>query len=192
MKAVFSFPVIATVGTAIFAAAIISAMIAKTSPKVAAITFKETLNEMKFPILTIGLVLSFAYIANYSGISATLATTLAHTGKAFTFFSPIIGWIGVFLTGSATSSNLLFGTLQQATAAQLGMPEVLFLAANTIGGVVGKMISPQSIAIACAAVGLVGKESDLMKFTIKYSILFVIFIGLWTTFIAYVIPWMIP
>lgn len=192
MGAVFKFDILSAVGTAIFFTAIISALIAKTKTNVVVSTFKETLNEMKFPILTIGLVLSFAYIANYSGISATLATTLASTGKAFTFFSPIIGWIGVFLTGSDTSSNLLFGTLQQATAIQLGMKDTLFLAANSVGGVVGKMISPQSIAIACAAVGLVGKESDLMKFTVKYSVLFVIFIGLWTSFIAYVVPLIIP
>ncbi|MSN96559.1 L-lactate permease [Campylobacter sp. FMV-PI01] len=192
MGAVFKFDVISAIGTAIFFTALISAFIAKTKTNIIANTFKETINEMKFPILTIGLVLSFAYIANFSGLSATLATALAHTGKAFTFFSPIIGWIGVFLTGSDTSSNLLFGTLQQATAHQLGLKDTLFLAANSVGGVVGKMISPQSVAIACAAVGLVGKESDLMKFTVKYSILFVIFIGLWTSFIAYVTPWIIP
>ena len=123
-------------------------------------TFGETLNEMKWAIFTIALVVGFAFVSNYSGISATLALALAQTGNAFAFFSPIVGWIGVFLTGSDTSSNLLFGTLQQLTAQQLGISEVLFLAANSVGGVVGKMISPQSIAIACAAVGLAGKESS--------------------------------
>ncbi|WP_394959785.1 L-lactate permease, partial [uncultured Helicobacter sp.] len=130
--------------------------------------------------------------SNYSGLSASLALALAQTGDAFAFFSPVVGWIGVFLTGSDTSSNLLFGTLQQLTARQLDIPEVLFLAANSVGGVVGKMISPQSIAIACAAVGLVGKESDLFRFTIKYSILFVIGIGIFTYAIAFWIPWIIP
>lgn len=192
MKAIFSFPIINTVGSAILVAAIISAIIAKTKPSVAIATFKETLQEMKFPILTIGLVLSFAYISNYSGLSATLAIALAHTGDAFVFFSPVIGWIGVFLTGSDTSSNLLFGTLQKVTAMQLGIKDTLFLAANSVGGVIGKMISPQSIAIACAAVGLVGKESELFRFTIKYSIGFIIFVGIWTAFIAYVIPFIIP
>ena len=192
MKAIFSFPIINTVGSAILVAAIISAIIAKIKLNIAISTFKETLNEMKFPILTIGLVLSFAYISNYSGLSATLAIALAHTGDAFVFFSPIIGWIGVFLTGSDTSSNLLFGTLQKVTAMQLNIKDTLFLAANSVGGVIGKMISPQSIAIACAAVGLVGKESDLFRFTIKYSIAFIIFFFFFAAFIAYVIPFIIP
>lgn len=191
-KVIFSLPLINATGTSIFVAAILSIFILRVRPKDAISVFGETLNEMKFPILTIGLVLSFAFISNYSGISATLALALASTGHAFTFFSPIIGWIGVFLTGSDTSSNLLFGTLQQLTARQLGIPEVLFLAANSVGGVVGKMISPQSIAVACAAVGLVGRESELFRFTVKYSIFFVIAIGLITTFIAYVIPQIIP
>lgn len=188
----FSFPIIAATGTSILAAAILSIFILRVRIGEAISVFGDTLNEMKYPILTIGLVVSFAFISNYSGIAATLALALASTGHAFTFFSPIIGWIGVFLTGSDTSSNLLFGTLQQLTARQLGIPEVLFLAANSVGGVVGKMISPQSIAVACAAVGLVGKESELFRFTVKYSILFVIAIGLITTFIAYVIPQIIP
>lgn len=191
-KVIFSFPLIATTGTSILAAAILSIFILRVRICDAISVFGDTLNEMKYPILTIGLVVSFAFISNYSGIAATLALALASTGHAFTFFSPIIGWIGVFLTGSDTSSNLLFGTLQQLTARQLGIPEVLFLAANSVGGVVGKMISPQSIAVACAAVGLVGRESELFKFTVKYSILLVIAIGLITTFIAYVIPQIIP
>lgn len=191
-KIIFSLPLIGTTGTSILAAAILSIFILRVRAKDALNIFGQTLNEMKFPILTIGLVLAFAYISNYSGISATLALALANTGHAFTFFSPIIGWIGVFLTGSDTSSNLLFGSLQQLTARQLGIPEVLFLAANSVGGVVGKMISPQSIAVACAAVGLVGRESELFRFTFKYSILFVIAIGIITTIIAYIIPEIIP
>ncbi|NDN50944.1 L-lactate permease, partial [Acinetobacter baumannii] len=115
-------------------------------------TFGETLNELKTPIYSIGMVLAFAFIANYSGLSATLALALSHTGHAFTFFSPFLGWLGVFLTGSDTSSNALFSALQATTAQQIGIPEVLLVAANTSGGVTGKMISPQSIAIACAAV----------------------------------------
>ncbi|MFX6540590.1 L-lactate permease, partial [Acinetobacter baumannii] len=90
------------------------------------------------------------------------------TGSAFTFFSPFLGWLGVFLTGSDTSSNALFASLQATAAQQIGVSDVLMVAANTTGGVTGKMISPQSIAIACAAVGLVGKESDLFRFTVKH------------------------
>ncbi|RDU74268.1 L-lactate permease [Helicobacter anseris] len=192
VKSLFELPLINTVGTSIFLTALISMLLLKVKPSEAISTFGETLNEMKFAILTIGLVLAFAYIANYSGISASLALALAHTGNAFAFFSPMVGWIGVFLTGSDTSANLLFGTLQQVTARQLDIPEILFLAANTVGGVVGKMISPQSIAVACAAVGLVGRESELFRFTVKYSVGFIILVGLMTAFIAFVIPEVIP
>ncbi|WP_199774332.1 L-lactate permease, partial [Campylobacter jejuni] len=108
-------------------------------------------------------VVAFAFISKNSGMSTTLGLAFAHTGDAFASFSPITGCIGVFLTRTDTSANLLFGTLQQVSAQKLGVSEALFLAANSVGGVVGKMISPQSIAIACAAVGLVGKESDLFK-----------------------------
>ena len=192
VKSLFELPIINTVGTSIFITALISMLILKVKVQEAASTFVETINEMKFAILTIGLVLAFAYIANYSGISASLALALAHTGDAFAFFSPFVGWIGVFLTGSDTSSNLLFATLQQVTARALDIPEILFLAANTVGGVVGKMISPQSIAVACAAVGLVGRESELFRFTVKYSLGFIVLIGLMCTFIAFVIPDVIP
>ena len=173
-------------------AAIISIVMLKMRPKQALSTFGETINELRTPIYSIGMVLAFAFIANYSGLSATLALALAHTGKAFTFFSPFLGWLGVFLTGSDTSANALFAALQATTAQQIGVPEVLLVAANTSGGVTGKMISPQSIAIACAATGLVGKESDLFRFTVKHSIIFTIMMGVLITLQAYVVPWMIP
>ena len=192
VKSVFAFPLVNNVGTAILVAAIITIFMLGVKVSSAVVTFIEVLNEMKFAVLTIGLVLAFAFIANNSGISASLALALAHTGNAFAFFSPFVGWLGVFLTGSDTSSNLLFGTLQQITAKGLNMPEILFLAVNTVGGVVGKMISPQTIAIVSASVGLVGKESDLFRFTVKYSLIFVVFIGLMTAFIAFVVPDMVP
>ena len=128
----------------------------------------------------------------YSGLSSTLALALAHTGHAFTFFSPFLGWLGVFLTGSDTSSNALFAALQATAAQQIGVSDLLLVAANTTGGVTGKMISPQSIAIACAAVGLVGKESDLFRFTVKHSLIFTCIVGVITTLQAYVLTWMIP
>ena len=190
--AIFKFDWFSATGTAIFIAALITILFLKMQPKQAVLTFAETLNELKTPIYSIGMVLAFAFIANYSGMSATLALALAHTGKAFTFFSPFLGWIGVFLTGSDTSANALFAALQATTAQQIGVPEVLLVAANTSGGVTGKMISPQSIAIACAAVGLVGKESDLFRFTVKHSIVFTIMMGIIITLQAYVFPWMIP
>ncbi len=133
------------------------------------------------------MVLAFAFISNYSGLSSTLALALAHTGHAFTFFSPFLGWLGVFLTGSDTSSNALFAALQATAAQQIGVSDILLVAANTTGGVTGKMISPQSIAIACAAVGLVGKESDLFRFTVKHSLIFTCMVGLITTLQAYVL-----
>jgi L-lactate permease len=190
--AIYKFDWLSATGTAIMIAAIITIIYLKMKPKEAVATFAETVNELKTPIYSIGMVLAFAFIANYSGLSATLALALAHTGQAFTFFSPFLGWVGVFLTGSDTSANALFSALQATTAQQIGVPEVLLVAANTSGGVTGKMISPQSIAIACAAVGLVGKESDLFRFTVKHSITFTVMIGIIITLQAYVFPWMIP
>ncbi|MCK7609893.1 L-lactate permease [Acinetobacter portensis] len=190
--AIYKFDWLSATGTAIMIAAIITIIYLKMKPKEAVNAFTETVGELKTPIYSIGMVLSFAFIANYSGMSATLALALAHTGHAFTFFSPFLGWIGVFLTGSDTSANALFAALQATTAQQIGVPEVLLVAANTSGGVTGKMISPQSIAIACAAVGLVGKESDLFRFTVKHSITFTVMIGIIITLQAYVFPWMIP
>ena len=190
--AIYKFDWFSATGTAIVLAAIISIVMLKMRPKEALSTFGETVKELRTPIYSIGMVLAFAFIANYSGLSATLALALAHTGKAFTFFSPFLGWLGVFLTVSDTSANALFAALQATTAQQIGVPEVLLVAANTSGGVTGKMISPQSIAIACAATGLVGKESDLFRFTVKHSIIFTIMMGVLITLQAYVVPWMIP
>ncbi|MFN3732967.1 L-lactate permease [Comamonas testosteroni] len=190
--AVYSFNWLSATGTAILIAAVLSILLLRLKPAVAVRTLGETFKELALPIYSIGMVLAFAFIANYSGLSTTLAMALAHTGKAFAFFSPFLGWVGVFLTGSDTSANALFGALQATTAAQLGLPEVLAVTANTTGGVTGKMISPQSIAIACAAVGLAGKESDLFRFTVKHSLAFLVLIGIICTLQAYVFPWMIP
>ncbi|KEK25413.1 lactate permease LctP family transporter [Bacillus gaemokensis] len=190
--AVLKLDILSATGTAILIACIISIFLLKMSAKQAVETFVETLQELKMPILSIGLVLGFAFIANYSGLSSTLALALAGTGGLFPFFSPFLGWLGVFLTGSDTSANALFSNLQAITAQQVGVEEVLLVAANTTGGVTGKMISPQSIAIACAAVGLAGKESDLFRFTVKHSLFFVIIVGIMTYVQAYYLTWMIP
>ncbi|MBK1972545.1 lactate permease LctP family transporter [Campylobacter sp. TTU-622] len=183
---------VAQAGTAILFAAFLTIVILKIKANDAVECFNATLKEMAIPCLTIGLVVAFAFVSKNSGMSSTLGLAFAHTGGAFSFFSPIIGWIGVFLTGSDTSANLLFGALQQISAQKLGVSEALFLAANSVGGVVGKMISPQSIAVACAAVGLVGRESELFKFTLKYSIAFVILVGIWTCIIAFFLQGIIP
>ncbi|WP_312526518.1 L-lactate permease [Comamonas sp.] len=190
--AIYTFNWLLATGTAILIAALITIAFTRLSPSKAVATLGETFKELAVPIYSIGMVLAFAFVANYSGLSATLALALAHTGQAFTFFSPFLGWIGVFLTGSDTSANALFAALQATTAQQLGLPQVLTVAANTTGGVTGKMISPQSIAIACAAVGLAGRESDLFRFTVRHSLVFAVIIGLMTTLQAYVFPWMIP
>lgn len=176
--AFFQFDPISSVGTSIMLAAIISTFIVKIKPAQAISIFLETLKELLIPIYTIGTVLSFAFLANYSGVSATLALLFASTGSFFVFLSPVLGWLGVFLTGSDTSSNALFGGLQAATGAQIHVSGALLVAANTVGGAVGKMISPQSIAVACAAVNIVGKEGEILQFTLKWSLLLVGIVGL--------------
>ncbi|NEN74912.1 L-lactate permease [Pelistega sp. NLN82] len=190
--AVYKFDWLSATGTAILIAAIITIIYLRMKPSQAVATFGETLKELRTSIASIGMVLAFAFIANYSGLSTTLALALAHTGGAFTFFSPFLGWLGVFLTGSDTSANALFGALQAMTAHQIGVSDILLVAANTSGGVTGKMISPQSIAIACAAVGIVGRESDLFRFTVKHSLIFAVIIGIIVTVQAYLLPGMIP
>ncbi|OIQ89443.1 L-lactate permease [mine drainage metagenome] len=192
LSAVFHLNLISATGTAILVAALISMAILKLKPADGLKLFGQTLLELKRPIYTIGTVLAFAFVANYSGLSSTLALLLAGTGAAFPFFSPILGWLGVFLTGSDTSSNALFCSLQATTAQQVGVQNVLLVAANTAGGVTGKMISPQSIAVACAATGLVGEEAKLFRFTLKHSLFFVVIVGIITTLQAYVLTWMIP
>jgi L-lactate transport len=190
--ATYSFNWLSATGTAILIAAIVTAFMLRMKLVDAISAFTGTVVELIKPIYTIGMVLAFAFIANYSGLSATLALLLAGTGIAFAFFSPFLGWLGVFLTGSDTSSNALFCNLQATTAQQIGVSDTLLVAANTTGGVTGKMISPQSIAVATAAVGLVGKESDLFRFTVKHSLMLCTIVGVITTLQAYVFQWMIP
>jgi L-lactate transport len=190
--AIYKFDLIAATGTSILMAAIISAFVLKVNVKMFFQTFGEVLVELLKPIFTIGLVLGFAFIANYSGMSSTLGLAFAATGGLFPFFSPFLGWLGVFLTGSDTASNALFANLQAVTAQQIGVDPILTITGNTTGGVTGKMISPQSIAVACAAVGLVGKESDLFRFTLRHSLFFASLIGAITYIQAYYLPWMIP
>ncbi|SFB59811.1 lactate permease LctP family transporter [Azotobacter beijerinckii] len=191
IPAVFKLDPVSATGTAIFLSALLSMLVLKVNLKDGLTSFKGTLVELRWPILSIGMVLAFAFVTNFSGMSSTLALVLAGTGVAFPFFSPLLGWLGVFLTGSDTSSNALFGSLQATTAHQIGVNDTLLVAANTSGGVTGKMISPQSIAVACAATGLVGKESDLFRFTLKHSLIFAVFVGLITLAQAYVFTGML-
>lgn len=192
VPAVYKLEVLAAAGTAILIACVITKFITGISWSNWVKTFGETLNEMKFPIITIASVVGFAYVTNASGMSTSLGMSLAKTGSLFPFFSPLLGWLGVFITGSDTSANLLFGNLQKITALSVGMDPVLAVAANSSGGVTGKMISPQSIAVACAAVGLAGKESELLRFTLKYSFFLVLIICVMTYLQHAVFSFMIP
>lgn len=149
----------------------------------------STGRQMFHTFVTISGVVAMAFLMNYSGATVTLALALAATGSVFPFFSPLLGWLGVFLSGSDTASNALFGNLQVVTAHQLGVNPVLMAAANSSGGVMGKMISLQSIAVAAAATGLqASDEGRLFRFTLKHSILLVSLMGLLTLFYAYVMP----
>ncbi|WP_147531703.1 L-lactate permease [Bacillus marasmi] len=192
VAAVYKLEILAAAGTAILIACVITKFITSISWGDWVKVLGDTLKELAFPILTIASVVGFAYVTNSSGMSTTLGMSLAKTGALFPFFSPLLGWLGVFITGSDTSANLLFGNLQKITALSVGMDPVLAVAANSSGGVTGKMISPQSIAVACAAVGLAGKESDLFRFTIKYSFFLVLLVCIMTYLQHTVFSFMIP
>jgi lactate permease len=183
----FTFSWLSNAGTAILLAAILSMPLIGANTATAAKAFRLTLHQLKFPALTIASIMGFAYVVNNSGMSITMALALATTGALFPFFSPILGWLGVFLTGSDTSSNALFCKLQYNSAVAIGVDPVVTVAANVSGGVTGKMISPQSIAIGATAVGLVGKESDLFRFTAKHSFIMLGIVCILTTLQAWLI-----
>jgi lactate permease len=189
---VFKFNYLSASGTAIFITSLIAMPLIGISFREAIQVFSSTLRQLKFPIITIAAVLGFAYIVNASGITITLAQALANTGFLFPFFAPVLGWLGVFITGSDTSANALFAKLQYETATTIGVDPVVTVSANVSGGVVGKMISPQSIAVAAAAGQLVGKESDLFRFTVKHSFIMLILICCIVFLQAYVFTWVIP
>nr|WP_275591751.1 L-lactate permease [Mammaliicoccus sp. O-M54] len=139
-----------------------------------------TIKELWLPILTICFILAIAKITTYGGLTAAMGQGIAKAGNIFPILSPVLGWIGVFMTGSVVNNNTLFAPIQASVASQIGTSGPLLVAANTAGGVAAKLISPQSIAIATAAVREVGKESELLKMTLKYSVGFLIFICVWT------------
>jgi lactate permease len=189
---IFKFNFMSAAGTAILISAVIAMPLVRIRFIDAYKIFLSTLRQLKYPIITISAVLAFAYIVNASGITITLAEALANTGSLFPFFAPVLGWLGVFITGSDTSANALFAKLQHETAVSIGVDPVVTVAANVSGGVVGKMISPQSIAVAAAAGQLVGKESELFRFTVKHSFYMLLFICLIVLAQAYWFQWMIP
>lgn len=188
----FDFNYLSTPGTAVIFAALISIPLIGISIRESIKIFGATLKQLMFPIITIAAVVGYAFIANYAGMSITMAGALASTGVLFPFFSPILGWLGVFLTGSDTSANALFGKLQAQTADTLGFDPLVTVSANATGGVTGKMISPQSIAVGAAAVGLVGKESDLFRFTFKHSFIMLFIVCVLTCLQVYVSKWVVP
>ncbi|PHB26759.1 L-lactate permease [Bacillus pseudomycoides] len=176
--AIFKLDVFSSTTTAIVLAIIVSLLVYRAKGQLVKELTIETLKELKAPIYTICSVIALAYVTNYSGMSSTLGLALSSTGKAFPILSPILGWIGVFLTGSVVSSGSLFAPLQAVTAAQLDIVPSTLVALNVVGGTMAKMVSPQSVAVACAAVGLVGKESVLFKTAMKYSLIFLVIISL--------------
>jgi len=183
---------LASPGTACLIACLLSALFAGMSTSRFVRVFLSTLQQMFLPLVTIASVLGLAFLMNYSGATATLGLTFAGTGVLFPFFSPLLGWMGVFLSGSDASSNALFGNLQTTAARQIGLNPILTAAANSTGGVMGKMISVQSIAVAAAATGMKPtEESQLFRFTFWHSVLLVSMIGVVTTIYAYVIPWIV-
>jgi lactate permease len=179
-------------GSLILIADIISLFILRVGPGRALRIYGQTLNQLKWAILTIGTILGLAYLFNYSGMTYTLGLAFAATGALFPFFASFIGWLGVALTGSDTSSNALFANLQKTTAIQLGLSPVLAVGANSSGGVLGKMISPQNLAVGTSSTGLQGKEGDLFRLVLPWSISLTVVMAIIVTLQAYVLSWMIP
>jgi len=192
IAAKYNFNYLSAAGTAILIAAFLSAMICGVGFGDVMKIAGKTLFDMRFPALTVASVLGLAYVMNSSGMTNCLGLIFTKTGHWFPFIAPILGWLGVFLTGSDTSSNVLFGGLQKATAEQLGISPILTGAANTSGGVMGKMISPQSLAVATAACGMVGEEGNLFRFTLKHSLFLTFLVCVMVYLQAYYLQWMIP
>ena len=191
--AIFAFNWLSASGTACFLATIAAALVLRVSPRRFVSLYAATFNQLKFAMLTIASMLGLAYLMNYSGMTSTLGLALATTGVLFPFFSAVVGWLGVFLTGSDTSANALFGNLQVVTANALGLNPVLTASVNSAAGVMGKMISVQSIAVAVAATGMTSEdESRLFRFTIKHSVMLMIVMGIVAMLYAYVFPGFVP
>ena len=180
-------------GTACLLAILATALVLRVRPGKVVKIYVDTFKQLKLAILTIGCMLGLAYLMNYSGMTSTLGLALAATGWYFPFFSAVVGWLGVFLTGSDTSANALFGNLQVVTANTLDLNPILTASVNSSAGVMGKMISVQSIAVAVAATGMTtADESRLFRFTIKHSVLLMICMAIISMLFAYVFPHLVP
>ena len=191
--AVFTFNWLSASGTACLLATLTTALFLRVKPERVVKAYTSTFAQLKFAILTVAAMLGLAYLMNYSGMTSTLGLALASTGKAFPFFSAVVGWMGVFLTGSDTSANALFGNLQVVTANALGFSPILMASVNSAAGVMGKMISVQSIAVAVAATGMTADdESRLFRFTIKHSVILMCVMGVLALLFAYVLTDYVP
>jgi lactate permease len=188
----FKFNWLSTTGTGIFLAALLSAAWLRLSPREVIAEFFLTLAKMRWALATIASMLALAFVTKYSGSDATLGLAFTKTGPLYPFFAPMLGWLGVALTGSDTSSNALFGSLQRITAEQLGLNPTLIVASNSTGGVMGKMIDAQSIVVAAVATEQTGGEGRILRFVFWHSVSLAALVGLLTLAQAYLAPWMIP
>ena len=169
--ATFKFNWAGAAGTLLLVSGLLTMVTLRIGPRAAVRAYVLTLNQLKYAILTVTSVLALAYVMNLSGQTITIGTWLAGAGGAFALLSPILGWMGVAVTGSDTSSNALFGALQVSAAEKANLSPMLMAASNSSGGVLGKMISPQNLAIGAAAVGMAGQEGDLFRRVVKWSLI---------------------
>ncbi|WAJ42822.1 L-lactate permease [Mycobacterium sp. Aquia_216] len=188
---IFTFNLLTTPGTQMLVAGIVSMLVLRLSGAGAIKAYGATLHQLRWAIVTVMAVLALAFVMNASGQTITLGTWMAGAGGAFALLSPILGWLGVAVTGSDTSSNSLFGALQVTAAAKAGLSPLLMAAGNSSGGVLGKMISPQNLAIAAAAVDLHGKEGDIFRRVMLWSVVFLVFICVLSGLQASVLSWMV-
>lgn len=189
----FSLNLLTTPGTQMLVAGVLTMVALRLSVPRAVKAYGATLHQLRWAILTVMLVLALAFVMNVSGQTITLGTWMAGAGSAFALLSPILGWLGVAVTGSDTSANSLFGALQVTAANQAGLSEVLMAASNSSGGVLGKMISPQNLAIAAAAVGLNGKEGEIFRRVVLWSLGFLLVLCALSALQASpVLSWMVP
>jgi lactate permease len=186
--AVFTFTFLSYSGTGILASAIISGFLMGFSPLRMAQVYIKTISVVGYSLITISCMLAIGTLTRYAGVDATLGLAFAGTGVLYPFFGTLLGWLGVALTGSDTASNVLFGGLQKITSQQLGLSPILMAAANSSGGVMGKMIDAQSIVVASTATRWVGHEGTILRFVFKHSIVLAILVGLLVTLQAYVYP----
>jgi len=187
-SAVFSFNWLSFTGTGIFAAAVVSGFLMGFTPRRLLRAYGRTLKKVRFSLLTVAAMLALGYVTRYSGLDATLGLAFARTGLLYPFFGTMLGWLGVALTGSDTSSNVLFGSLQKISAEQLGLSPVLMASANSSGGVMGKMIDAQSIVVASTATGWYGHEGTILRYVFFHSLALAALMGLFVLLQAYVFP----